>query len=313
MRMINWLLAITLAVALVPSGAIAQERGTIQGTVVEAQTQRPLAGAQVTVAGTQLGTLTNAQGRFQILNVPAGQQTVQAQLIGYGTAQASVTVQAGSAATVSLSLQQTAVALEGVVVTALGIERQERAVGVASQQLSSEQLTRVEPNIVNSLSGKVSGVTITNAGPQGGSSRIVIRGASSITGNNQPLFVIDGVPVDNSAPRLRGYGGFDYGNAAQDINPENIESVTVLKGPNAAALYGSRAANGAILITTRTGQSARGGQITASQTVTFETPLRLPDYQNQFGQGVFGRFSWVDGDGGGVFDYFDESWGPPLD
>lgn len=313
MSNVRWLVALLAAMALFPAWAVAQERGTITGTVVDQATQRPLPGAQVSVVGTQLGTITNQQGRFLIPNVPAGEQTVRVTLIGYSRGSQTVQVAAGETVTLNFTLSQTAVELEGVVVTALGIEREQRALGVASQQISSEQLTRVEPNIVNSLSGKVSGVQITNAGPQGGSSRIVIRGASSITGNNQPLFVIDGVPVDNSAPRLRGYGGYDYGNAVQDLNPENIESVTILKGPNAAALYGSRAANGAVIITTRSGRAAAGGQVTASQVVTFETPLRLPNYQNQFGQGVFGLFSWENGDGDGTFDYFDESWGPPLD
>jgi TonB-linked SusC/RagA family outer membrane protein len=293
--------------------AMAQQTGTVQGTVVEANTMRPLPGAQVTVQGTALGTLTDAQGRFQLVNVPAGTRTIRAQLIGHRVGSQEVLVPAGAAIQVSFTLEQTAVELEGVVVTALGIERQARAVGVAQQQISSEQITRVEPNVVNALSGRVSGVSITNAGPQGGSSRIVIRGASSITGNNQPLFIVDGVAIDNSGPRLRGAGGFDFGNAVQDINPENIESISVLKGPNAAALYGSRAANGAIIITTRSGRNAVGGQITASTLTTFETPLRLPRYQNVYGQGLQGRFSFFDGDGGGVFDFYDESWGPPMD
>lgn len=303
-----WALLLTL---VVPATAVAQ--GTIQGSVVNATTMQPLSGAQVSVPGLNVGTLTNAQGRFQLVNVPAGARAVRVNLIGYTQVERTVTVPSTGIVTLDVILEPTALALEGVVVTALGVERQARALGVAAQQVTEDQITRLEPNIVNTLSGKVSGVQIRNAGPQGGSSRIVIRGASSITGNNQPIFVIDGVPIDNSGPRLRGYGGYDYGNAAQDLNPDDIEAITVLKGPNAAALYGSRASNGAILITTKSGRSASGGQITASQMVTFEDPLRLPDYQDQFGQGVFGVFSFVDGNGGGVYDYFDESWGPPLD
>jgi TonB-dependent SusC/RagA subfamily outer membrane receptor len=159
-------------------------------------------------------------------------------------------------------------------------------------------------------------VNITNAGPQGGSSRMVIRGEGSITGNNQPLFVIDGVPVDNysTGGNLNtGQGGFDYGNAVQDLDPNQIESVTVLKGPNAAALYGSRASNGVVLITTRKGPAVGGAQITVTQTTSFESPLRLPDYQNAFGQGLGGQFAFHDGFGGGVRDGDDWSWGPPLD
>jgi TonB-linked SusC/RagA family outer membrane protein len=225
-----------------------------------------------------------------------------------------VTLTPGATLTQNFQLGAQSVALEGLVVTALGITREERAIPQAVTQLSGEELSRVETNVVNTLAGKVSGVQITNAGPQGGSSRVVIRGANSLTGNNQPLFVVDGVPIDNSGPRLYGYGGRDYGNAAQDIDPANIESLTVLKGPNAAALYGTRAANGAIIITTRSGASARsGGQVTVSQQLTTEDALRLPEYQNAYGQGLNGKFEYVDGNGGGTFDDYDESWGPALD
>jgi TonB-linked SusC/RagA family outer membrane protein len=314
MSMNRWLIAAVAAAALLPAGAAAQQRGTIQGTIADATTGRPLAGAQVQVVGSALGSLTNAEGRFQIVNVPTGQQTIRAQLIGYGATQQAVSVTAGAVATVNFTLEPAAVSLEGVVVTALGLEQQQRAVGTSVQAVSGADIAEArEANIVNALSGKVSGVAITNAGPQGGSSRIVIRGASSIAGNNQPLFIVDGVPVDNSSPDLSGYGGIDYGNAAQDINPNDIESISVLKGPNAAALYGSRAANGAIVITTKSGRGTNGSSMTVTQNVTFEDPLRLPDYQNEYGQGSGGEFAYVDGNYGGVNDGTDESWGPKLD
>jgi TonB-linked SusC/RagA family outer membrane protein len=208
--------------------------------------------------------------------------------------------------------------VEGLVVTALGIERAERTLGVAQTTVVGEELSRTEPNLVNSLSGRVPGVNITNAGPQGGSSRIVIRGENSVTGNNQPLFVVDGVPIDNystGAYMNTGQGGFDYGNAVQDIDPGSIESITVLKGPNAAALYGSRASNGVVLITTKSGRTAaaRGPEIVVSQDVTFDDELRLPDYQDGFGQGYRGEFEYFDGYNNGVYDGEDQSWGPPLD
>jgi TonB-linked SusC/RagA family outer membrane protein len=307
-------LAVLLLVAAVPS--VAQQQGTVQGTVVDAVTLQSLAGAQVSVPGTGLGTLTNQQGRFQILNVPAGAQTIRVNLIGYGTQEQAVNVGAGATATADFSLQQTAIALEGLVVTALGIEREARTLGVAAQTLPGADLPRVEPNLVNSFSGRIAGVNITNAGPQAGSSRIVIRGENSITGNNQPLFIVDGVPIDNYSTGgylNTGQGGFDYGNAVQDLDPNQIESLTVLKGPNAAALYGSRASNGVVLITTRKGPTAGGAQITVSQTTSFETPLRLPDYQNVYGQGFDGEFAFWDGFGGGLHDADDLSWGPPLD
>jgi TonB-linked SusC/RagA family outer membrane protein len=286
-------------------GAAAQTR-TITGRVTSAETGQPLSGATVLNTGTTRGTQTDAEGRYS-LEVPAGASTLTFSALGYGSQDVEIT---GNV--VNARLSQEVVALQGLVVTGLGIERQEAAVGVATQQVSGEELARVEPNIVNTLSGKVAGVNITNSGAQGGSSRIVLRGASSITGNNQPLFVVDGVPIDNYSSGV-GSGDRDWGNAAMDINPADIQAITVLKGPNAAALYGSRAANGAIIITTKSGKAAQGGRITASQYVSFEDPLRLPQYQNAFGQGQIGQFAFVDGNGGGIFDDYDESWGPPLD
>jgi TonB-linked SusC/RagA family outer membrane protein len=305
------------ALVLVGAGispAVAQQGGTVQGTVVDATTGRGLAGVQIAVTGTNVRGGTNAEGEYRLSGVPAGTRTITATRVGYTTGTQTVTVAAGGAATANFRLATSAVELEGLVVTALGITRQERSIGTAVQQVTAEELTTArEVNIVNALSGKVSGVTVTNAGPQGGSSRIVIRGASSIAGNNQPLFIVDGIPIDNSAPRLGGFGGVDYGNAAQDINPNDIASISVLKGPNAAALYGSRAANGAIVITTKSGKGSGDLGITASQNVTFENPLRLPNYQNEFGQGSGGKFDYVDGNYGGVNDGTDESWGPRLD
>jgi TonB-linked SusC/RagA family outer membrane protein len=314
------------ALALVGAGVapvVAQQGGTVQGTVVDASTGRGLAGVEVVVTGTNVRGTTNNEGTYRLTGVPAGTRTITATRVGYGAGNQTVTVAAGGAATANFRLSAAAVELEGLVVTALGITERQRTIGTAVQKVSGETLAEArETNIVNALSGKVAGVAVTNAGPQGGSSRIVIRGASSIAGNNQPLFVVDGVPIDNSfpsnginraSPDRTGYGGVDYGNAAQDINPNDIESISILKGPNAAALYGSRAGNGAIVITTKSGKGARGLGITATSNVTFETPLRLPDYQNEYGQGAKGEFAFVNGRGGGVNDGVDESWGPKLD
>ncbi|HEX8363084.1 MAG TPA: SusC/RagA family TonB-linked outer membrane protein, partial [Longimicrobium sp.] len=273
----------------------------------------------VRINALNVGTTTAADGTYRLV-IPAarlrtGPQTITASRVGLATQSRTVTLTPGASLTQNFQLGAQALGLEGLVVTALGITREERAISTSVQTVQGEDLNQArETNIVNALSGKVSGVQVTNAGPQGGSSRIVIRGANSITGNNQPLFVVDGIPIDNSAPRLEGYGGVDYGNAAQDINPNDIESVSVLKGPNAAALYGSRAANGAIIITTKNGAGrARGLGISVNSNVSFETPLRLPKYQNQFGQGSSGEFEFVDGGGGGLYDGTDESWGPRLD
>jgi TonB-linked SusC/RagA family outer membrane protein len=309
------LLVLTTACLVLGTGEAWAQNRTVTGQVTGSD-GKPLSGVIVTVKGTNVRAVTDASGRYSI-DVPASGQQLVFSGQAVGSREAAI-----SGSTVNVSLTSQALALEGLVVTALGITQQQKAVGTAVQSVRGEELTQArETNIVNALSGKVSGVTVTNAGPQGGSSRIVIRGAGSIKGNNQPLFIVDGVPIDNSASQNEtvrgngrtGYGGYDYGNAAQDVNPNDIESISVLKGPNAAALYGSRAANGAIVITTKSGKNSRGLGITASQNVTFETPLRLPDYQNQYGQGNAGTFEYVDGAGGGDNDGFDESWGPACD
>jgi TonB-linked SusC/RagA family outer membrane protein len=303
-----------LAFVTLPALLFAQEMRTITGHVTAAQTLQPLAGVQVTVKGTNVGTLTNDEGNFT-LRVSPDAMTLVFTYIGFQVVEARVQDR------VEVGLTQQAIGLEGIVVTALGVEREKKTLGYSIQDVQGDQLAAVpELNVVNALQGNVAGVHITNAGPTGGTSRIVIRGASSITGSNQPLFIVDGVPVDNSASgdgygRNTGYGGIDYGNAIQDIDPNNIQSVSVLKGPNAAALYGSRAANGAVVITTKSGGGiqSRGLGITATSSITFEDPLRLPSYQNRYGQGYDGQFQWVDGAGGGTYDFYDESWGPRMD
>jgi len=303
-----------LAFVTLPALLFAQEMRTITGHVTAAQTLQPLAGVQVTVKGTNVGTLTNDEGNFT-LRVSPDAMTLVFTYIGFQVVEARVQDR------VEVSLTQQAIGLEGIVVTALGVEREKKTLGYSIQDVQGDELAAVpELNVVNALQGNVAGVHITNAGPTGGTSRMVLRGASSITGSNQPLFIVDGVPVDNSASgdgygRNNGYGGIDYGNAIQDIDSNNIQSVSVLKGPNAAALYGSRAANGAVVITTKSGGGvdSRGLGITATSSVTFEDPLRLPSYQNKYGQGYDGQFQWVDGAGGGTYDFYDESWGPRMD
>lgn len=286
-----------------------QAQQVVTGRVVAASTSQPLSGVQVTVKGTTTGTLTSAEGTFT-LSVPAEADSLVFTYIGYATVTAPVSGQ------VEVSLEEEALGLEGIVVTALGVERERRTLGYSVQDVQGPELTEVpEANLVNALKGNVAGVQVTNAGPPGGSARIVIRGASSITGDNQPLFIVDGIPVGNQSPALDGFGGIDYGNAVQDIAASDVASVSVLKGPNAAALYGSRAANGAVVITTKSGGGveSQGLGITATTSVMFDQPLRLPNYQNLYGQGVNGEFQFVDGAGAGVWDFVDESWGPRLD
>jgi TonB-linked SusC/RagA family outer membrane protein len=203
-----------------------------------------------------------------------------------------------------------------VVVTALSQQREKATLGTAQQTVSAEDLTKTQqPNLISALSGKVAGLQISQSGNMGGSTRLVVRGASSILGENQPLFIVDGVPISN-----RGFstatagGGRDYGSAISDLNLDDVATLTVLKGPNAAALYGSHASNGAVVITTKNGRNAtRGVKIQLSTRATAEQPSVLPTYQNGFGQGFGGEFQYVDGAGGGVNDGADESWGPKLD
>ncbi|UCC81564.1 MAG: SusC/RagA family TonB-linked outer membrane protein [Gemmatimonadota bacterium] len=312
---------------LLPSALIAQEEmRTVTGTVTMRDTQLPLPGTRVNVKGTVIATVTDNRGYFS-LRVPMDAELLVFQYLGYRTEEAPVADQ------VDVMMEIAPVGLEGIVVTAMGVRREKASLGYSVQDLSGDEIAEVpELNIVNSLQGNVAGVHVTNAGPTGGSSRVTIRGANSITGQNQPLFIVDGVPLDNTATyadwyeadaqdgldfgaQNTGYGGLDFGNAIQDLDPANIENISVLKGPNAAALYGSRAANGAVVITTKSGRGTPAGQLGVTVTIsgTAETPLRLPDYQNLYGQGYFGEFEWVDGAGAGTYDYFDESWGPRLD
>ncbi|MGB6269312.1 MAG: SusC/RagA family TonB-linked outer membrane protein, partial [Olleya sp.] len=231
--------------------------------------------------------------------------------VGYGTVEKTV----GTSSKINVSLQPDNT-LDEVVVTALGIKREEKALGYSVQSIKGEGMTEArESNITNAISGKVAGVQVTGtSGSVGASSRIVLRGNSSITGNNEPLYVVDGVPIDNRSFGNAGSGGgVDLPNGAADINPDDIESVTVLKGPNAAALYGLRAGNGVIVITTKKGSGGKKFGISINSNLTFSNPLLLPSYQNSYGQGGSNFFEFVDGAGGGVGDGVDESWGPPLD
>lgn len=186
--------------------------------------------------------------------------------------------------------------------------------GYTAQEVKQNALVQgKDNNLLNSLSGKIAGVRITNTQGDVGSSRIVIRGETSIAGENQPLFIVDGIPVDNSQLNARS-SGRDFKNAIADLNPEDIKTLTVLKGPNAAALYGARAAHGAIVITTKGGDKRQKGiGITLHSSTQVSFVATLPEFQNLFGQGAGGRFSYVDGKGAGVNDGVDESWGPRLD
>jgi TonB-linked SusC/RagA family outer membrane protein len=292
--------------------ANAQSR-TIGGNVTESSGGEPVVGASVLLKGTTRGTVTNMEGNFQ-LEVDGPESVLVFSYIGFQTLE----IQVGNQNAINVSMEYSSEELSEVVVTALGVERETKALGYSVQAVDGDRFTEArETNVINSLSGRVAGVQITNSSSGvGGSSRVTIRGESSLNINaNQPLFVVDGVPISNSIIGSSGSGNqeVDYGNAAGEINPDDIASVSVLKGPAAAALYGSRAANGAILITTKTGRTKRGLGITINSNTTFDTPLRMPKWQDKYGQGNNGLFSFVDGAGGGLADGVDESWGPQMD
>jgi len=300
----------------VPAGA--QQATTVSGRV-QSEANTPLQGASVSIPSLGVGAYTNAEGRYSFI-IPAGRATGQtasmiARRIGYEPKTVAVRL-AGAAIAQDFTLTTATTQLQSVVVTALGITREKSTLGTAQQQLNTSELnTTFSPNIENQLQGKVSGVNIVGNGTQGGSTSINIRGYTSITGNNQPLFIVDGIPVSNADRGTDQTGGSmvtskDFGNAIQDINPNDIASISVLKGPNAAALYGSRAANGAIIITTKRG-GAHASAMDVSTSVTFDRPAILPDFQNQYGQGSGGNFTWVNGLG--ALDGNDQSYGPKLD
>lgn len=302
-RLLKWLLP---ALLLVQTGtAFAQQ---VSGTIRASQDQQPLVGVTVLVKGTTRGTVSGADGHYTVA-AKAG-DVLRFSFIGFK----AVEIPVGAATVVDVALESEDAALQEVVVTALGITKEKKSLGYAVQELKSKDISEArEGNLVNALSGKIAGVNITNSQGNMGSSRIVIRGETSIAGNNQPLFVVDGIPVDNT--QLGIGSGRDFANAIADVNPDDIESISVLKGPNAAALYGSRASNGVILIKTKSGKSAarKGLGVTLNASHTIEDLLVLPDYQNVFGQGTGGLFSYKDGKGGGLNDGTDESWGPRMD
>lgn len=280
--------------------SISQQNGKVTGTVED--DFGPVTGASVVVKGTTNGTITDMDGNFTLEGVKNG-DVIQISFIGYSTMEITYTGQPVGVIKLAEDTQK----LDEVVVTALGIKREKKALGYAMQELKGDALVEArEVNVANALSGKVSGVQVirSSSGP-GGSSKIQLRGSNSVTGLNQPLIVVDGVPMDN----FTGSDNSDYwnpstdmGNGLSDINPEDIESMSVLKGASAAALYGSRAGNGVVLITTKKGTKKDGLGITVSSSVSAETIFMNPKMQNSFGQGSNGVYSSTDGN----------SWGPEI-
>ncbi len=304
----------------------------ITGTVTSAvEGEGPIPGVTVQVKGTTLGAITDASGRYSI-TAPANATTLVFSYIGMKSQE----VEIGNRTVIDGMLESDLVGLNEVVVTALGISREKKSLGYATQAVSGEAVSMVKSgNFINSISGKVAGVNIKANNNIGGSTNVVIRGSKSLTGSNQALFVIDGVPVDNSVTnnsgQRSGRSGYDYGNAAADINPNDIESIDVLKGSAASALYGSRAANGVIMITTKKGSVKPGKAlgVNVNSNVTFGTMDKktFPKYQTNYGGGYGPYYSggaypgledFVDVDGDGNTDltvpfYEDAAMGQRFD
>ncbi|TLU96273.1 SusC/RagA family TonB-linked outer membrane protein [Dyadobacter sediminis] len=285
---------------------------TITGKVTD-EGSIGLPGVSVIVKGTTTGTISDSEGRYS-LAVQDDATTLIFSYVGYLSEEIAI----GNRMAVDVVMKPDARNLNEVVITALGIKQESKRLGYAVQEIKGSELDKArETNFVSGLAGKVAGVQVMSS-PSGigGSARITIRGDKSLDINkNQPLFVIDGVPITNALTGSSGrdFQELDYGNGASLINPDDVESMTVLKGANASALYGSRGANGVIVITTKSGKNSKGLGVSVNAGLTFENPLVLPDFQKVYGQGNNGEFSFVDGNGGGIRDGVDESWGPKMD
>jgi TonB-linked SusC/RagA family outer membrane protein len=295
---------------LLTAQVFAQNR-TLSGTVKDAATGEALIGVNVTGKGTTIGTVTDIDGKYT-LELPKEVTTLVFSYIGYTNVEKPILT-----LKIDANLSAEGLELEEVVIGALGIKKEEKAVTYSSQKLDGQELTKArEANLVNQLSGKIAGVQVTSSsGAPGASSRLIIRGASSLTGSNQPLYVVDGIPIDNrSFSAASNNGGFDGPNGINSVNADDIEDIQVLKGSAASALYGVRAANGVVLITTKKGKvnDKRPVGVEINTSLEFQSPFILPDFQNSYGQGVSPDFfDW--GSEGDLDGAVDESWGPALD
>ena len=267
----------------------------ITGQVLD-ETRQPMIGVTVSVRGTAIKTITDLDGNY-ILQTDEANPVLLFSYLGYKTKE----VKAGAKDAVNATLDVDSKALDEVVVTALGIKREKKMLGYSVQDIKSEALnTTGDPSVTSALSGKVAGLQMNTASTGlGGSTKITIRGNSSLTDNNQPLWIVDGVPfTDDQTSNASAYGGYDRGGTSFDINPDDIESISVLKGPNAAALYGSRAGNGVILVTTKKGSQKAGFGITYSGNFTWSTVSGTIKMQNRFGQGSNGNILYKNDIGG---------------
>ncbi|MBX3238828.1 MAG: SusC/RagA family TonB-linked outer membrane protein [Chitinophagaceae bacterium] len=302
----------------------------VGGTV--ADDSGPIAGVTITEKGTNNATTTDNDGRFS-LNVRNANSTLVITYVGYRTVEVAV----NGRSNISVTIESEAQELTGVVVTALGITREKKSLGYSVEEVAGKEMTRVaQENVLNAMSGKVAGVTINQTSGAGSSVSMVIRGATSLSSDNQPLFVIDGVPVANTLNNVSQVGSdnrVDYGNAISSLNPDDIENISILKGPSAAALYGSRAGNGVVLITTKSGKGLDKLTVNVSSNTVFDKPYRFLKWQYKMGPGLFSAIpedisgfplsnplgSIIDEGAGGLFGaeldkgYTAVQWNSPLD
>ena len=297
-RVLRCLASVALAAAalVLPAIAGAQGTGTVRGRISDSTSREGITAVQIRVEGTTVGAQTAVDGSYTLARVPSGPRTLVTRRVGYAPERTTVTVQAGEITTRDFALRRLTTSLDAVVVTALGQTAEKRAIGTSEQSVTGAAIAETQrPNFVNALQGRIAGVTVTaSSGVPGASTSITIRGVSSISSSNQPLFIIDGLPMDNKTMNSNVLAsdapgsatafnnrGLDFTNRAADINPEDIESLVVLKGPEAAALYGIDAANGAIVITTKRGRSSGG--FTYSNSFRAENVRSVPSVQRSYG------------------------------
>jgi TonB-linked SusC/RagA family outer membrane protein len=302
------LLAMTFFMATITT---AQE--IVSGTITDtAGTPIPYVNIQLT--GTNKGTISNEEGTYS-LSITNSLGVLKFSALGYETQN----VPLNNIGIIDVTLLESSEQLNEVVLTALGLKRETKELGYAVQSLDAKGVTEVKAvNFLDNLTGKLAGVTINQgATGVGSSSKITIRGEASFS-NNNPLFIVDGVPINNNSvfnftnEAAAGFQAIDFGNGAMEVNPDDIEVVSVLKGPSAAALYGTRASNGVIVIETKSGKNTQGIGISYNTSFFVDSAFRLPDFQDEYGQGQSGVFEFVDGLGGGTSDNITYSWGPRL-
>lgn len=286
----------------------------ITGTITDKTTGNGIPAVAISSSTTN-GTTSDINGSYA-LEISDKNQFLTFSYLGYKTQRVKI----GNQTIINIKLEELETNLEEVVVTALGLNRKTKELGYVVQEIKAKDVTEVKTvNFLDNLAGKLAGVTVSQgATGVGSSSKITIRGEASFS-NNNPLFVVDGTPINNNSvfnftnEAAAGFQEVDFGNGAMEVNADDIASVTVLKGPSAAALYGTRASNGVIVIKTKDGSKKKGLGISINSSVTFDSAFRLPDFQNEYGQGQGGVFEYVDGLGGGISDNITYSWGPRLD